>query len=121
MQYLLLFLHFSYGLLDITSTDKKCLLNCISASLYSLELQQILGRNYKNGRSKGENYERFYQRINCKNVNFPAGMNDIKILEKNNPNFRFHIWTMKKSDFYKIYETKVTEHHKTIEKLQKIL
>ena len=119
MQYLLLFLHFSHGLLDITSTDKKCLLNCMSASLYSLELQQILGRNYKNGRSKGENYERFYQRINCKNVNFPAGMNDIKILEKNNPNFRFHIWTMKKSDFYKIYETKVTEYHKTIEKYAK--
>ena len=119
MQYLLLFLHFSHGLLDITSTDKKCLLNCISASLYSLELQQILGRNYKTGKFKGENYERFYQRINCKNVNFPAGMNDIKILEKNNPNFRFHIWTMKKSDFYKIYETKVTEYHKTIEKYAK--
>jgi len=92
------------------------LLNCIAASLYSNELKLILGSGYKSGKCKGENYEQFYSRINCENVNFPAGINDIKVLEKNNPNFRFHIWTIKDSDYYKVYETKVTEHHKSIEK-----
>ena len=92
------------------------MLNCIAASLYGNELKLILGRGYKSGKWKGENYEQFYSRINCENVNFPAGINDIKVLEKNNPNFRFHIWTIKDSDYYKVYETKVTEHHKSIEK-----
>ena len=92
------------------------MLNCIAASLYSNELKLILGSGYKSGKWKGENYEQFYSRINCENVNFPAGINDIKVLEKNNPNFRFHIWTIKNSDYYKVYETKITDYHKSIEK-----
>ena len=89
------------------------------ASLYTPELKEKLGSRYKNEKCKGENYEQFYHRINCENVNFPAGLDDIKTLEKNNPYLRFHIWTLKGTDYYKVYETKITEYHKSIEKIAK--
>ena len=86
------------------------------ASLFSQELKQKLGSSYKSGKCKGENYEQFYQRISTKNVNFPAGLDDIKTLENNNPYLRFHIWSLKGTDYYKLYETKITPYHKSIEK-----
>ena len=103
-------------MLDISSADNKCLLNCISASLFSPELKKILGSKYNAGKSDGRNYEQFHHKINTKNVNFPAGLGDIKTLEKNNDYIRFHIWTLKGSDYYKVYETKISSLHKKIEK-----
>ena len=106
---------FSHGLLNITSTQNTCLLNCICASLYTDILKKNLGKKYAREKSKGENYLQFYSKINTENVNFPTGLDDIKTLERNNPVLRFHVWTLRGSDYYKTYETKVTSYHKKIE------
>ena len=106
---------FSHGLLNITSTQNTCLLNCISASLYTDILKKNLGKKYAREKSKGENYLQFYSKINTENVNFPTGLDDIKTLERNNPVLRFHVWTLRGSDYYKTYESTVTSYHKKIE------
>ena len=93
--------NFSYGLLDIRGENNKCFLNCIVASMFSNELKIKLGAKYESEKRKGKNYEIFYDRINCSNINFPVGLNEIKTFEKNNPYMRFHIWTLKNADYYK--------------------
>ena len=73
---------FSHELLDISLAENNCLLNCIAATLYNLELKQILGSRYNTGKYKGGNYKQFYYHNNCENVCFPVGFSDIEILEK---------------------------------------
>ena len=78
-------------------------------------MKQILGSRYNIGKYKGGNYKQFYHHINCENVCFPVGFSDIEILEKNNPYLRFHIYVFGGSDYFKIYQTKITLYHQTIE------
>ena len=93
------------------------MLNCIIASLYTDEIKALLGSQYNSNKCNEEIYKQFYSRIDCTNVNFPVGLNDIKTLEQNNPFIRFHIWSLKGTDYFIEYETEITSYHKFLFKM----
>ena len=100
-----------YGILDITDDSNMCLKNSI---LYHLSHEDIFEKstlsNYDDKISNGNIYRQYDYKINDTNVQYPAGFDDLRTLEQNNPllNLNFIVWKQKNNDFYKTYETNIT-------------
>ena len=102
----------SRGILNIKTSNKKCLLYAV---LYQLNHEEILAdcehdmRTFLKVREDGKIYNKFKKSLNLKNCAFPAGLETIFQLEANNPLLRFHVYQARGGDYYPVYKTGTTE------------
>jgi hypothetical protein len=100
----------------VKDNNNRCLLNAICASLYGEELRESLGpKKYEEIKGDGVVYHKFHSRVKTGKATFPAGLDDLREIEKHNPCYKFHVYQPFGSEYYKIYQTKSTPKHRELE------
>ena len=117
------------GLLDIKNDDDMC----FKYACLALRAKKLVAKDVLNAKKKADKknikftendakkiredpstYLKYEHLMNFDNIQFPAGLDDMKTMEKNNPQVCFNVWQVRGVNFYRVYQTQ----SETIDKIR---